>query len=238
MTKLYKAALLATLGLASVSAAHASLVSNDLYLGLVDTSSTSDYVINLGLATSLPLNSTSVVDLSGDLSASTFNSVFTSGTVEMGVVGGHSTIGSYQMYYTGTAPNPQSITAGTISSSWTAINSQAWPSSSDKSFTSTVSLSTAVPGSFSSQFGVSPIVAASSGVITENLYLATPSSDAYLGYFTLNESGIHSSSVDAGTLTFTSANVTAVPEPATYGLLAGAGLLVVSLRNQLRRKQA
>lgn len=33
-------------------------------------------------------------------------------------------------------------------------------------------------------------------------------------------------------------NAVAVPEPATYGALAGAGLLIVSLRNQFRRKQA
>jgi len=41
---------------------------------------------------------------------------------------------------------------------------------------------------------------------------------------------------DAGTLTY--GTVSAVPEPASYGLIAAAGLLIVSLRNKLSRKQA
>jgi hypothetical protein len=44
------------------------------------------------------------------------------------------------------------------------------------------------------------------------------------GTFSLDNSGV---------VTFT-----AVPEPSTYGLFAGAGLLAVCLRNQFRRKQA
>jgi PEP-CTERM motif len=47
------------------------------------------------------------------------------------------------------------------------------------------------------------------------------------GYFTLN---------NTGELDFTSA-VTAVPEPGTYGLLTGGGLLLLSLHNRLFRKQ-
>jgi hypothetical protein len=49
----------------------------------------------------------------------------------------------------------------------------------------------------------------------------------YDGYFTFNSTG----EVD-----FTSP--APVPEPATYGMLAGAGLLVVAFSKQLRRKQA
>jgi hypothetical protein len=68
----------------------------------------------------------------------------------------------------------------------------------------------------------------SGGSIVSDLFefdpLGTSHQSVYQGYFTLNSNGV--------------LDFTAVPEPSTYGLLAGAGLLVVSLRNQLRRKQA
>jgi hypothetical protein len=52
-------------------------------------------------------------------------------------------------------------------------------------------------------------------------------SEAFAGTFTLGFNG-----TTANTLTFTAA----VPEPGTYGLFAGAGLLALSLRRQLTRK--
>jgi hypothetical protein len=54
-------------------------------------------------------------------------------------------------------------------------------------------------------------------------------SDTYEGYFTFQTDG----EVD-----FTTAAVVAVPEPATYGLLAGAGLLAVAKRRQFRSRSA
>jgi hypothetical protein len=52
-------------------------------------------------------------------------------------------------------------------------------------------------------------------------------SDTYLGYFTFDNAD--------DIISFTSVNAAvAVPEPAAYGVLAGAGLLLLALRRQLR----
>jgi hypothetical protein len=50
-------------------------------------------------------------------------------------------------------------------------------------------------------------------------------SDTYEGYFTFKSDG----EVD-----FTAAGLSAVPEPSTYGLIAGLGLLGLAFRRQLR----
>jgi hypothetical protein len=115
-----------------------------------------------------------------------------------------------------------------------------WPTAAG-SFASLTSKSfnaTIQPGSstFYGTGGVNPAVAIpASGIVYEDLWEVVGSSsaqtaaDIYEGYFAFN--------ANTDSLTFTGAAVS-VPEPTTYGLLAGAGLLVVSLRNQFRRKQA
>jgi len=71
-----------------------------------------------------------------------------------------------------------------------------------------------------------------SGNIYEALWKAPTTghgSDSFLGYFTF----MPNDEVD-----FTSVNPSVVPEPATYGLLAGLGLLGLALRRQFRAQTA
>ena len=85
--------------------------------------------------------------------------------------------------------------------------------------------------------GYNPDSTASGSVVFLDLY-GTPSTSSsgtynfsYQGYFTFDDSGA------SPTLTFTPA-ATAVPEPSTYGIIAGAGLLLVCLRNRIGEKAA
>jgi hypothetical protein len=74
----------------------------------------------------------------------------------------------------------------------------------------------------------------SSDILTEDLWTSTLGTSGtpaftYDGYLTINLSG-------AGDISYTSDVVSAVPEPATYGLLSGAGMLLLGLRRQFCRK--
>jgi PEP-CTERM motif len=60
--------------------------------------------------------------------------------------------------------------------------------------------------------------------VSTSLKAGKTATDTYLGYFTFDDAD--------DIITFTSVN--AVPEPSTYGVLAGAGLLALALRRQLR----
>jgi hypothetical protein len=92
-----------------------------------------------------------------------------------------------------------------------------------------------VAGSFYGDTGINPNGNTGTGLLLyEDLYQELKGAGqnfVYMGYFTLSDNG------SAVSLTFTPSGL-AVPEPSVYGLLAGAGLLLVSLRHQIRRKQA
>jgi hypothetical protein len=257
MKNSYKVALLAALGLVAVSSAQASNFSvNELYLGFTSSSATSDLILNLDPSSSL-VGQTSVVNLSSDVSGSTlssFNTLFGSSAtgVSMSVVGGDNAFGHGDIFATqarvggaGTASVAgSSVTESLSSAQLTAPagliaglgNVNTLPTTGNSLSDSTKSwtglMNTTSANEFPSKSGINPVSTIdSSGTILEDLWEVAPSGiDTYEGYFTFNYSG--------DSLTFTSADVSAVPEPTTYGMLAGAGLLLVSFRNQFRRKQA
>jgi hypothetical protein len=114
MKNLYKAALLAALGLASVSVAQAQ---SDMLLGFNDAgpntgaaSYQNDYVIDLGAISQFTVNST----YSGSIAQSTFDGAFSSDAnylndVAVGVVAENNTVSPKQIYVSGTsAPNAAS----------------------------------------------------------------------------------------------------------------------------------
>jgi hypothetical protein len=241
MKQLTKAGILAVSAALISQAAQAQFTANNLYLGLTQSTATSDYLINLGAASSITGQST-VVDLSNDFSLGVFNPIFTGGAtgVSMGVVGGaaHPPSTTYDIYTTapiGADLSGFSINSANLASSVQDLTAIAFPSvgpgvgDTNKMWTTYVA-PTLAAGTFYGDSGINPDSAiGGSGVINEGLWEATAYSNyAYLGYFTLDTTGASPS------LTFTSINV--VPEPTTASFLIGGGLLLSMIRRRSIRK--
>ncbi|MDE3067129.1 MAG: PEP-CTERM sorting domain-containing protein [Verrucomicrobiota bacterium] len=253
MKRLTKAATLAAGAALAFQAAHAgSFVNDDLYLGFDTATATRDYIIDLGQPGVVGAGGSSVADLTGDFSLSTFDSIFnaTNG-VNLGVVGGNPTFGSYDLYTTelrsGGPGNPaiagspdlsgDSHSSGSLSYDVGAIDAMGpnLPAAGtgvadlNKSFYNNIA-PTFTASTFYGASGINPLGALdNTGVIYLDLWHATTSSPfAYLGYFTLN--------VDSS-LTFTPA-AAPIPEPATLGIFALAGLVCLLFRHSFKRKLA
>jgi hypothetical protein len=236
MKSSYKLALLAALGLASVTAAHAQAYNDgsstqpgDLIVGVYQPGATSTEVIDLGAFTSLvngqtwnlssglstagiTLSSTGFFGVVGDFSnpsgADSVYSTLANGTPSK--INGNSAFSSIDSGFSTIAIGPESIGSQNLS------GGNDWKTSADPT----------VSGTAAASLGYSPDVAVTSGakLWTINDDNSAPTLD---GTFTLNTT--------SDVLTF---NAVAVPEPTTYGLVAGAGLLIVSLRGKFSRKQA
>lgn len=264
MKNLYKFALLTALGLASVQGVFAGANNNDLILDINanDSGGTTEFDVNLGnISTFTP---TPNYDLSSLVSG--FNS-YSSATVSglmIGVVGGQNGQGgiagtgndifsttmrvggsSYATAGTEGAPTAGSPgkaaigSAGGITGTFSdyGVNTSTGDSTS---WTSLVAKDTTTDGtannSFSSYLGLNPMSSITGSTITLDLWKdtvtgsSTTSGWVYQGDLTLTLNGSA-----APSLVY---DVSAVPEPTTYGMLAGAGLLLVSFRNKLVRKNA
>jgi PEP-CTERM motif len=254
MKNLYKAALLAALGIGSITAAKAS--TQDMLLGFNDAAgpaaANNDYVIDLGLASQF--TATSFVDVSALFSASSFTTAFgadnnQANDVAVGFGAGNSTVTpSIPGFLYQTSPaaaltgTPSAGAAGNsaVKFGGSQISPNVYASSTAGGWSALVA---AAPGTSAAgtvaQFTANPLALTASGMIAEELYETTltasgrstvPTPWADLGQFTVNTT--------TGSVIWQGANFQAVPEPATYGAFAGAGLLALSLRRQLSRKNA
>lgn len=244
-----------TAALALVAQGAKAGVANDLILGLSDTAATQDYVIDLGQESTFA-GTTSVVNLSGDVVTSTFNTDFSStlSSVTAGVVGGSSSSTGNNYITTvrssagvassanGALTPPQTSAAAGFTMSHQAAESIGSTAESitlgsdPNNATGSGSWTVGEIGAAETQASFNPNTAIS-GTVYEDLWSTKNGNDTtstYLGYFTFNFSGANPS------VTWTSAAVPSVstPEPAAYGCFAGAGLLLVALRRQLGQKAA
>jgi hypothetical protein len=256
MNKFYKAAVVAVAAAMVSQTAHATAPANNLELGFTQSSANNDYIIDLGLASSI-IGTAPVVDLSGDFSQSSFNSTFSGGAtgVGMGVVGA-ATAGANpadffvtQLRGGGAGANPSvkgtesvstlghsSTIVSTGASSFLGVGALPASGSTDtagKPWANNVVASTS--GTFFNKTGAQPDSAiTASDLIFEDLFAVTTAGGyVYQGYFTFNDSNVADP-----ILTFTSGMVNSVPEPGVYGAFAGLGVLALALRRQLTRSNA
>jgi hypothetical protein len=161
--------------------------------------------------------------------------------VAAGVVGG-SAGGTKYLFQTFPGGNPPpAATRGQFAAALGSAQSPTigeYGSTSSSGWTAFVATSPTVLGTLVSGDDVSattgnPLGQLSSGVVSLNLWENTQSSlSAPTGWV---DEGTFNINANDDTVTF---SVAAVPEPATYGLLSGAGLLVLGLRRQIGLKKA
>jgi hypothetical protein len=227
MKKLYKAALLVSLGLAGITAVQAATYNGDLLVGFSQQSVGNDLIYDLGSYSSLTDGET--WDLTSLLAG------YDVTTVNWGVIGSKS------------SPTPRTAWTTVLgnpingNSAWAALNTPAASiygnfaaagagqslsitNNDDDSWT-VQTISPDLPTDYLNAYG-NPNV---QGLTSDTLYQLTVGGGAptAVGAFTLTGG--------EDILTF---NVEAAPEPSTYGLLFLGGLLAVSLRRKFHGKQA
>jgi hypothetical protein len=238
------------------SSAFGQFVNNDLYMGFQNRAGggAADYIINLGAASSI-VGSSSVVDLSSDFVLSDFNTVLgSSSSMFAGVVGGSNgnppDLYATQLRSGGAgvssvegSTSPATFYKGDLLVGYSDLSQLALvaPAAGNGVLDTSKSWENFVEpnyanGTFYGDTGFNPDSSVSpSTVLYEDLWYDSNSSTSakkpftYEGYFTLNLTG------SSPSLTFTPA---AVPEPATLGLLGGAGLLLLAFRRRLGGKNA
>ena len=227
MNTLYKTVIVSALGLGTIATAQAAVTYNsDLIIGFTTTSG-NDVEYDAGAVGSL---------FSGEqFNLSSLLTGVNLSTVDWGVIASVTT--SHSIYQTD-ANTPNAVAAF---GAWNAINTSvktiynnafsasgagnsATPAASTPYSWNTETLNPTLGTDFLNEVGgANPNVVGETSV---GFYGTADNGSApsAIGSFSLDQTG---------TVTFT-----AVPEPSAYGIVAGAGLLMVSLRNRFGKKQA
>jgi hypothetical protein len=225
MKKLYRAALLAAIGLVSLGTAQAAIYTGDLIVGFT-TQSGNDAIYDLGAESSLFVGKT--WDLSSVLTGYNLNNV------SWGVIGDASVSGVDTAWTTTDSfipPKvPNTATWGTINTATKSIYSNFGAAGLGQS----VSIVSTDDNSWNKQT-INPTLTTQYNNVYGNPNVTGLTSDSFYSVIANNSAPVlqgHFALDNTATLTF-------VPEPGT-DVLAGAGLLtlIVSLRNQFRRQQA
>ena len=254
MKKLYKAALLAALGLTSVTAAQAQSAATDVFIGFNNAGSTNsaannDYVVDLGAAAQF--TTTATLNLSSSFNATTFATAFGAdlagssygnyNNVAVGAVHGATGISVFTTALSPNTPNGGDF-ANLIAAAQAGVagalgtGSQLIASGSGNWGTYISTSPNANAGTFAGLDNANPMQYLSSGTITEILWQSTQTGGGrFPTYSAFTELGTLAIDVNTGSVIFT--GVAAVPEPSTYALFGGAGLMLLAFRNKFRRVQ-
>jgi len=250
MNKTYKLALLAALGLASVTAAKAQYNDGDLLIGFA--TSTTDYVIDLGQVPSSANTLLGTIDLS-----TAFGSTPLTAGISVGIIGsdpdgvinpsGAQTVWTSTLR-TGNAPTsgtagteskPQSVSSATVENSSLipvgTAQGQTGVSDGGAAWSEEIAASSTANGTDHSNWGANlgnPTKALTSSPLTLDIWSTTDANSVNAFTYT----GDAQITLNGSTATVVWDPVAAVPEPSTYGLFAGAGMLLVGLRRQFSRK--
>jgi len=231
------------------------------FLGFTSGTAANDYIINLGdLST---FSTTAITDLSGLVSLSQFGSggVTPVATASAGAVFAKSAIGTVvgdagavtlartgnnALGTQGTESAQAQVSGGSISSATSEISLlsagvvSAGTIASPNTSSFTYQGSAVAAGSVAQDLNATASHVMVGGKITEDVFSATRTSAATRGTTSTPFGFIGSLLIDLSgsspVVEYIPAGFSAaVPEPATYGLIAGAGLLLLSLRRQLGR---
>jgi hypothetical protein len=250
MKKIYKAVLLAALGLGSSTVAQAS---TDLLLGFNDaagpTSAQNDYVIDLGMnAATLVADANAnggTYDLSGLFNSGTFSTAFSSdanalNNVNVGVVGGYTISNPKLLYQTvAVAVTPFAISGSEFSAAANitpSILTGEYVSTTGAGWTASVGVNATTlnsqnfPNTIANATGISPLGNINAGVLSLELWgNQRTGTGSPVGW---QDQGTFNINLNTDTITF----VVPVPEPSTLGLMGVAGLATLVFGRRFTRK--